>query len=151
MKNQKSIQPWSYGMALTLTAFMACVTGCVPVGYSASSAPAGLDPSAVTPMTWVDVAAPQDRKPVSLSFQDGHRASGFAGCNGYSSQVDLGAQAVSFKVIVTTRMLCEPEAMDTEQRYIKALDATRSARIDKGVLELLDGQRKVLWRFKPLT
>jgi heat shock protein HslJ len=110
-----------------------------------------LDPSAVTPVTWVDVAAPQDRRPVSLSFQEARRSSGFAGCNGFSSQVDLGAQAVSFTLIVTTRMLCEPEAMDTEQRYLKALNAARSARIDKGVLELLDGQRKVLWRFKPLT
>ena len=26
---------------------------------------------------------------------------------------------------------------------------TRSARLNKGVLELLDAQRKVLWRFKP--
>lgn len=138
-------------MALALMAFMVCAAGCVPAGYSAGAAAAGLDPSAVTPVTWVDVAAPQDRKPVSLSFQDGHRASGFAGCNGYSSQVDLGTQAVAFNVIVTTRMLCEPEAMDIEQRYLKALAAARSARIDKGVLELLDGQRKVLWRFKPLT
>ena len=138
-------------MALALMAFMVCAAGCVPVGGMATSTPAGLDPSAVTPVTWVDVAAPQDRKPVSLSFQEGRRASGFAGCNGYSSQVDLGTQAVAFSVIVTTRMLCEPEAMDIEQRYLKALAAARSARIDKGVLELLDGQRKVLWRFKPLT
>jgi hypothetical protein len=57
-------------MALAL---MVCAAGCVPAGYSAGSAAAGLDPSAVTPVTW------------------------------------------------------------------------------KGVLELLDGQRKVLWRFKPLT
>lgn len=138
-------------MDLALMAFMVCAVGCVPAGYSAGPAAAGLDPSAVTPVTWVDVAAPQDRKPVSLSFQEGRRASGFAGCNGYSSQVDLGTQAVAFNVIVTTRMMCEPEAMDTEQRYLKALAAARSARIDKGVLELLDGQRKVLWRFKPLT
>jgi heat shock protein HslJ len=47
-------------------------------------------------------------------------------------------------------MMCEPESMDTEIRYLKALESTRSARIDKGVLELRDAQGKVLWRFKRL-
>jgi heat shock protein HslJ len=39
--------------------------------------------------------------------------------------------------------------MDTESRYMNALKSTRSARIEKGVLELRDAQGKVLWRFKP--
>jgi heat shock protein HslJ len=145
--NKTKPRMWGMGLALAL-AWMLGVAGCVPLGGVAET---GVNVSAVTPLTWVDVAAPQDRKPVSLSFQDGRRASGFAGCNGYASQVDFTAQALTFKSTATTRMLCEPEAMDTEQRYLKALDNTRSARLHLGVLELLDAQRKVLWRFKPVT
>jgi heat shock protein HslJ len=138
-------KPWTSALSLV---WLAAAAGCVPLGGVAET---GLDPKAVMAQSWVDVAASQDRKPVSLRFQDGRRASGFAGCNGYVSQADVSAQAMTFKLTVTTRMGCEPEAMDTEQRYLKALDATRSARIKQGVLELLDGQRQVLWRFKPLV
>lgn len=86
-----------------------------------------------------------------LGLDVGRRASGFGGCNGYASQVDFTAQALTFKSTATTRMLCEPEAMDTEQRYLKALNHTRSARLHQGVMELLDAQGKVLWCFKSVT
>ena len=141
----EKIKRWIYSLGV---AWVASAVGCVPVYTEAVKA---LSPSALMQTTWVDVAAPQDRQPVSLRWESERRVSGFAGCNRYTSQVALGAQALSFQQIATTRMQCEPEAMDTEQRYTQALGKTRSARIDKGVLELLDGQGKILWRFKPLV
>lgn len=56
---------------------------------------------------------------------------------------------MKFDRVGLTRMMCDPESMDTESRYIEALNLTRSARVDKGVLELLGVQGQVLWRFKP--
>lgn len=129
-------------------AWVAGAVGCVPIDLGSVKA---LSPSAVLQTVWVDVAAPQDRQPVSLRWESERRVSGFAGCNRYTSEVVLGAQGISFKGTATTRMQCEPEAMDTEQRYTQALDKTRSARIDKGVLELLGEQGQILWRFKPLV
>ena len=139
--NHKGIQ--CAGVAISL-----CLLGCAPVG-SASSA--RLDLAQLTLHPWVDVAAAQDRKPVSLVFKDANSVSGHAGCNGYFGKVTIQAESVTFAQVGLTRMMCEPESMDTESRYLKALDATRSARIDKGVLELIDVKGKVLWRFKPLT
>ncbi len=124
------------------------LAGCVPFGGTAE---VGMDPGALRAPHWIDVDALQDGPPVSLSFQSDSAVAGFAGCNRYAGSVQLTPQSVLFHSPSTTRMLCEPEAMDTEQRYLKALGATRSARMNKGVLELLDGQRKVLWRFKPLS
>ncbi len=141
----KTKKRWLCALGLV---WVASAVGCVPIDMGGVKA---LSPSAVLQTVWVDVAAPQDRPPVSLRWESERRVSGFAGCNRYTSAVVLGAQAVSFKGTATTRMQCEPEAMDTEQRYTQALEKTRSARIDKGVLELLGEQGQVLWRFKPLV
>jgi heat shock protein HslJ len=128
--------------------WVCALLGCAPVGGTTT---AGLDTAQLSRTQWVDVAAAQDRKPVSLVFKDASTVSGHAGCNGYFGQVSIQSESMTFSKVGLTRMMCEPESMDTESRYMKALDATRSARIDKGVLELIDGKGKVLWRFKPLT
>jgi len=123
------------------------VTACLPIGEANST---NLDISILRSAKWVDVAALEDRKPVSLEFKNNASVNGHAGCNGYFGAFEIKAQSVAFKYIGSTRMMCEPESMDTEIRYLKALESTRSARIDKGVLELRDAQGKVLWRFKRL-
>ena len=131
------------GCVLTALGVMACL----PIGEANS---ANLDISTLKSSKWVDVAGLQDRKPVILEFKDNASVNGHAGCNGYFGTIEVKAQSVAFKHMASTRMMCEPESMDTETRYLKALDSTRSARIDKGVLELSDAQGKVLWRFKRL-
>jgi heat shock protein HslJ len=134
---------WVYALC---AASALSVLGCLPMG-AANSAP--LDVAILTQSKWVDVDALQDRKPVTLDFKDAASVAGHAGCNGYFGQIEIRGEAVAFKQIGLTRMLCEPESMDTESRYMSALNSTRSARIEKGVLELRDAQGKVLWRFKP--
>ena len=62
--------------------------------------------------------------------------------------MDWQPDSLKFDRVGLTRMMCDPESMDTESRYIQALNLTRSARVDKGVLELLGAQGQVLWRFK---
>jgi heat shock protein HslJ len=47
-------------------------------------------------------------------------------------------------------MMCFPqEVMDTENRFLQALEQTRSAKKEQGLLLLLDEAGQVLWRFKP--
>ena len=65
------------------------------------------------------MAALNDGKPVSLDFKETASVARHAGCNGYFGKEE-----------------------------IKGENSTRSARIEKGVLELRDVQGKVLWRFK---
>ncbi len=136
---------WVYALCSTVAL---SVLGCLPIGEANS---AHLNIATLTNSRWVDVAAVQDRKPVSLDFKDAVGVAGHAGCNAYFGNLEIKGQSLAFKQIGLTRMLCEPESMDTESRYMNALNSTRSARIEKGVLELLDAQGKVLWRFKPLA
>jgi heat shock protein HslJ len=152
--NMKVRNKYNVKSALLLWVHALCATsalsvsGCLPIG-SANSAP--LDVVILTQSRWGDVAALQDRKPVSLDFKDAASAAGNAGCNAYFGKFEIKGESVAFKQIGLTRMLCDPESMDTESRYVNALNSTRSARIEKGILELRDAQGKVLWRFKPLA
>ena len=114
---------------------------------AANSAP--LDIAILTQSRWVDVAALQARKPVNLDFKDAASGAGRAGCNGYFGQIEIKGEAVAFKQIGLTRMLCEQESMNTESRCVNALKSTRSARIENGILKFRDAQGKVFWRFKP--
>jgi len=123
------------------------VTACLPIGEANF---ANLDISTLKSSKWVDVDGLQDRKPVSLEFKDNASVNGDAGCNRYFGTMEVKAQSVAFKHIGSTKMMCEPESMDTEMRYLKALESTRSARIHKGVLALSDAQGTVIWRFKRL-
>ena len=142
-KDKSSSWVWVYVLCATSAL---SVLGCLPMG-AANSVP--LDIANLTQSRWVDVAALQDRKPVSLDFKDAASVAGHAGCNGYFGKIEIKGESVVFKQIGLTRMLCEPESMDTESSYTNALNSTRSARIEKGILELRDAQGKVLWRFKP--
>ena len=54
--------------------------------------------------------------------------------------MDWQPDSLKFDRVGLTRMMCDPESMDTESRYTQALNLTRSARVDKGVLEWLGAQ-----------
>jgi hypothetical protein len=83
---------------------------------------ADLDIATLMHSRWVAMAAVYEGKPVSLDFKEAASVAGHAGCNAYFGKLEIMGE-----------------------------NSTRSARIEKGVLELLDAQGKVLWRFKPLA
>ena len=142
-KDKGSSLVWVYALCST-TALI--VLGCLPIGEANS---ADLAIATLMHSRWVDVAALHEGKPVSLDFKEAASVAGHAGCNGYFGKIEIKGESVVFKQIGLTRMLCEPESMDTESSYTNALNSTRSARIEKGILELRDARGKVLWRFKP--
>ena len=68
----------------------------------------------------------------------------------YIGKVDITGQRGRLVQGGSTRMFCFPqEVMDTEARLIEALDKTRAARQEQGLLLLLDEAGQVVWRFKP--
>ena len=75
------------------------------------------------------------------------RASGFAGCNQFGGSYALQPPSLQFSGLVNTRMACPGDGDVLERRYLAALVATRSYRLEGKVLQLLNGQR-VLARFE---
>lgn len=80
----------------------------------------------------------------TLRLEDG-RASGFAGCNGFSGGYHLDGSRLTFSTLAATRMACE-QGMQLERDYLAALEATRSYRLTPQGLELT-GESGALARF----
>ncbi|MBM3607501.1 MAG: META domain-containing protein [Alphaproteobacteria bacterium] len=76
------------------------------------------------------------------------RVSATAGCNRMGGGYESAGQRLRFSQIISTRMAC-PGARDARERaFIHALENTRSWRIEKSELLLLDGQGAVLVRLR---
>jgi len=83
----------------------------------------------------------------SISFADG-AASGSTGCNRWTASVHGGADgALRFGVGAVTEMACPGPAMQTERRFLDALQATRSAEEEGGMLTLKGANGEELMRF----
>lgn len=70
--------------------------------------------------------------------------SGFSGCNRFFGSYSFVGGALTFGPLVTTRMACPPDEMDTERKILQLLEAVKSATATHTVLTLNDGTGAVL-------
>jgi putative lipoprotein len=85
--------------------------------------------------TWVaediDGAGVIDDAQSTLQFGNDGRISGRGACNSYSGAVDLKGAQIIIGQLVSTKMACPPAVMDQETRFMAALQATRTYRMDQ--------------------
>ena len=87
-------------------------------------------------------------QPPTLLLQNG-RASGSTGCNTFSGTYNLDQERLEFGPLATTRMACEPAAMEQEARFLSILAAARSySRYGNGSLSIIAPDGRAI-RFRP--
>jgi len=96
--------------------------------------------------TVVDAGA-AEREPHIVLHSTTHRVSGAAGCNQLLGSYTLDDTNLAFGTLATSRMAC-PSAMEVERRFLAALRATRSVRLRRDNLDLLDAKGRFLARFE---
>lgn len=106
----------------------------------------------LTGSTWVaediDGKGVIDNAQSTLVFGTDGRVSGRAACNQYGGKVTLNGASMIVDQVFSTKMACAAEAlMDQETRFLEALQATRSYRMDGTKLVLLDGSGTPRLRF----
>lgn len=74
----------------------------------------------------------------TLTLDDNGLYSGSTGCNRVTGGYTLDAKGLRFAPGAVTRMACEPEAEDTERRFLAALAAVTEAHLAATTLELQD-------------
>ena len=86
--------------------------------------------------TWVaediDGAGVVDNAQSTLVFGNDGRVSGRGACNSYGGTADLKGAQVIVGELMSTKMACAPAVMDQETRFMAALQATRTYRMDEG-------------------
>ena len=86
---------------------------------------------------------------ITLDFNEGGKAGGSSGCNRFmtSYSFDAASGALSFGRSAGTMMACPPPVMAQEQRFLQALAATISCRIEGPAMTLLGSGEAVLAEF----
>ncbi len=94
------------------------------------------------------VPAPSGPREAHLVLQrSSGRAAGLGGCNRFTASYELQGASLRFKQAAATRMACM-DGMDTEQAFMKALDATTAWRIEGDRLLLIGVDQAVLAAFQ---
>jgi len=89
-----------------------------------------------------------DYRPTLMLTED-LTASGWSGCNRYSSGVELPAEGyIVFTTIVTTKRACLNKAMKSEDAYLAALSSVGKWSINRNVMRLMDKDGITLLKFK---
>jgi putative lipoprotein len=94
-----------------------------------------------------------DGKPVlanarpTLAFEGEQRAGGASGCNRWFASVEMSGEKLRFSQAGATRMACDPDRMQQESRFLSALEAVRSYRVEGSTLSLLDESQAERVRF----
>jgi putative lipoprotein len=102
--------------------------------------------------TWlaedIDGGGVIDNAQSTLVFNKDGRVSGLAACNQYGGTVKLSGESMIIEDVFSTLMACTaPALMDQETRFLEALRATRSYRMNGTKLVLVDGSGKERLRF----
>lgn len=106
----------------------------------------------LTGSTWVaediDGKGVIDNAQSTLVFGTDGRVSGRAACNQYGGKVTLNGASMIMDEVFSTKMACTaPALMEQERRFLEALQATRSYRMDGTKLVLLDASGMPRLRF----
>ena len=88
--------------------------------------------------------------PATLEFDISARVAGSTGCSVYTSHASVRAGVIRFGDIMTAEAPCPIELLKREQGFFRALNLTRSLRVEDQNLLLLDAHGRVLVRMRRL-
>lgn len=112
-----------------------------------------VDPADLFGQTWVaediDGRGVIDYAQSTIQFDGDGPVSGSTGCNRIVGSATIDGDAVRLGQLGTTRMACPEAVMDQESKYLDALGRVAHWRIERGLLFLLDADRKDILRFGP--
>lgn len=132
---------------ILLTAALACA---VAFTTSVAQATANLEGTywKLTHLGDVPVIAGEKQREAHLVFgsQD-QRVGGSNGCNRLMGGYALEGGKLAFSRLASTRMACA-EGMNTEQKFLAALEQVKTWKIAGGHLELFDAAGRLLARFE---
>jgi putative lipoprotein len=93
------------------------------------------------------VAASQQQEPNLVFDSQSRRVTGSGGCNRLTGSYEFNGDKLTFSQMASSMMAC-PNGMETERRFLTALQRVSQLKIMGGQLELLDGSGNVIAVFE---
>ncbi|MTI46068.1 heat shock protein HslJ [Roseibium hamelinense] len=96
----------------------------------------------------IEGTAVTDAATVILEFEEAGTIDGSGGCNTVFGPLRFEGRGILIGPLAATRKACEPEIMDQEKNFLKAIGTVRDFRSEEGqqVLVLLNGQGEEIIR-----
>jgi putative lipoprotein len=132
-----------------MTFFAAClavVAGCSLVRPDSAATPK-VDLTGAWLAEDIDGAGVIDNAQSTLELGTDDRVAGRGGCNRYGGSVKVSGASMLMSELFSTKMACAPALMDQETRFMAALQAVRTFRMDGEKLVLVDATGKARLRF----
>jgi heat shock protein HslJ len=86
---------------------------------------------------------------ITAQFTADGKVGGSSGCNQYSGTYKISGDKIQIaSPLASTMMACEPELMDQESAYLKALDEVQTFKVTNGTLALMDAENKSVLVYK---
>jgi len=82
----------------------------------------------------------------TAEFTEG-QVGGKAACNTYNGSYEVNGDQISFGMMMTTMMMCEPDVMDQEMGYMAALETTSSFEVKDETLAMFNANGEVVLEF----
>lgn len=86
------------------------------------------------------VELPADNKKLTLDFT-ADQVQGYDGCNQFSGSYEINEGRLIFGPMASTRRFCGEQINRIEQDFYQVLDDHTDHRVNKGILELLQGEK----------
>jgi heat shock protein HslJ len=83
-----------------------------------------------------------------IQFGAAGQVSGHSGCNRYAGPYELSGGHLRFGPLAATKMACDGERNEVEQRWFRMLEQTRSFEATHLLLILKDGQDRVIAKLR---
>lgn len=114
-------------------------------GMATSAQPATQGASAFADTRWsalqIDDRAIAHRPAPTMQFIGGVKVRGRASCNSFFGSVHISGESMRFLDVGQQLTGCEPEILEEERRFMAALIAVRSYRLESGRLVLFDEKK----------
>lgn len=88
---------------------------------------------------------------ITGTFSEDGTFAGSAGCNSYSTSVEIDANQIHFGLSATTQKMCFEEVMDQEIAYLNALDVANTFEVSEGRLVFFDSEFQAIAIFRAVS
>ena len=135
--------------SLLLLATFVSLIGCAQITPQTSDEPLENTYWKLTSLGNVPVSAVANQREAHFILHPADlRVSGSGGCNRFTGAYELAGGRLTFGNRMASTMMACPETMETERKFLAALQQVRSARVTRNLLELLDASGSVVAQFE---
>lgn len=84
------------------------------------------------------VVVPESSQEIYMIITDAGNTTGSSGCNTFTGKSEISGAKIKIGPLATTRKMCPPEQMETERKFLNAVNSATGYQVTGSTLTLFD-------------